>query len=70
MNTVVKLKRLKVPTARQFTAMRDDLEFSQKQMARFLQISPRALQYYEAGHRPVPEWLAYRLIRLGAWKEN
>lgn len=62
-------KRLRVPTAKQFTAIREKQDQSQTGFARRLQVSKRALQYYESGERPVPEWLAYRLIRMKLWSE-
>lgn len=70
MNTAVAFKKLKAPTAKQFVALREELKFTQPQMCQYLQISKRALQYYESGERAVPEWLTYRLIRMKHWKEN
>lgn len=62
-------KRLKVPTARQFAAIRAEQRLSQAKFAKRLQISQRALQNYEYGERAVPEGLTYRLIKLKLWRE-
>ena len=70
MDAVAPYKRLKVPTARQFRAMRETVALPQADFARRLQIGKRALQYYESGERRVPEWLTYRLIRMKLWTEG
>jgi len=42
---------------------------TQDTFAEMLKISKRALQYYESGERPVPDWLTLRLIRMRLWGE-
>ena len=60
----------KRPTAKQFAKIRADSGLSQEEFARQLKLSKRALQYYESGERPVPEWLVYRLIKMKMWSER
>lgn len=51
-------------TPAEFTAARAALGYTQGGLASVLGVGRRAVQYYEAGNRAIPEPIA-RIIRLG-----